>query len=128
MRDLEHRSQSLGIKSMSHIPIFLIFFFLFFFFFILVCTGPKYLYQPKQTDFACTVGIFFGKKQGVYLYRCIGRYDISAVSVSTVRKWLPCSEGHEFIIKVKCEKVTIFIKRTFGTVYLAEIETFLLKL
>ena len=57
MKDLEHRSQSLGTKSMSHRPIFLIFFFfLFFFFFLLVCTGPKHLYRPKQPDFANTAG------------------------------------------------------------------------
>ena len=37
MKDLEHKSQSLGTKSVSHKPIFLIFFFLFFFFFLLVC-------------------------------------------------------------------------------------------
>ena len=37
MKDLEHKSQSLGTKSVSHKPIFFIFFFLFFFFFVLVC-------------------------------------------------------------------------------------------
>ena len=58
MKDLEHRSQSLGTKSMSHRPIFLIFFFLFFFFFLLVCTSPKHLYWPKQPDFAGAASIF----------------------------------------------------------------------
>ena len=52
MKDLGHRSQSLGTKSVSHKPIFLIFFFLFFFLFLLVCTGLKHLYGPKQLDFA----------------------------------------------------------------------------
>ena len=39
MKDLEHKSQSLGTKSVSHRPIFLIFFFLFFF--LLVCTHTR---------------------------------------------------------------------------------------
>ena len=76
MKDLEHRSQSLGTKSVSHRPIFLIFFFLFFFFFLLVCTGPKYLYWPKQPDFAGMASIFSSTKQGIYLYQGIGWYGI----------------------------------------------------
>ena len=39
MKDLEHKSQSLGTKSVSHKPIFFIFFFLFFF--LLVCTHTR---------------------------------------------------------------------------------------
>ena len=70
MKDLEHRPQSLGTKSVSHRPIFLIFFFLFFFFFLLVCTGLK------QSDFIGTTSIFSGTKQGVYLYRCTDWYGI----------------------------------------------------
>ena len=76
MKDLEHRSQSLSTKSVSHRPIFLIFFFLLFFFFLFVCTGPKHLYRSKQPDFAGTTGIFSDTKQEVYLYRCTGRYGI----------------------------------------------------
>ena len=57
MKDLEHRSQSLGTKSVSHRPIFLIFLFLFFFFFLLVCTSPKHLYQLKQPNFAGMAGM-----------------------------------------------------------------------
>ena len=63
-KDLEYRSQSLGTKSVSHRPIFLIFFFLFFFFFLLVCTGLKHLYWPKQLDFAGTTGIFPVQNKG----------------------------------------------------------------
>ena len=48
MKDLEHKSQSLDTKSVSHKPIFLIFFFLFFFFFLLVCTGPKSPYHVEE--------------------------------------------------------------------------------
>ena len=33
---------------------FLIFFFLYLFFFLLVCTGPKHFYRPKQPDFTGT--------------------------------------------------------------------------
>ena len=51
MKDLEHRSQLLSTKSVSHRPIFLIFFFLFFFFFLLVCTGLKPLYRPKCSEY-----------------------------------------------------------------------------
>ena len=89
MKDLEHRSQSLSTKSVSHRPIFLIFFFLFFFFFLFVCTSPKHLYRSKQPDFAGTAGIFFDTKQGVYLYRCTDRWYIPA---DTVRNWLPWSK------------------------------------
>ena len=48
MKDLEHKSQSLGTKLVSHKPIFLIFFFLFFFFFLLVCMHTHTKKKKKE--------------------------------------------------------------------------------
>ena len=67
---------SLALPLSLPFSLFLIFFFLFFFFFLLVYTGPKHLYRPKQPDFAGTASIFSDTKQGVYLYRCTNQYGI----------------------------------------------------
>ena len=45
---------SLALPFSLPFSLFLNFFFLFFFFFLLVCTGLKHLYWPKQPDFAGT--------------------------------------------------------------------------
>ena len=50
MKDLEHKSQSLGTKSVSHKPNFLIFFFLFFFFFLLVCMHTHTKKKKKKKE------------------------------------------------------------------------------
>ena len=67
---------SLALPLSLPFSLFLIFFFLFFFFFLLVCTGLKHLYRPKQPDFAGTAGtrplrlVFFSvRNKG---YTCTG--------------------------------------------------------